>query len=176
MITATMSEMSSGVAMLLGTSRSRDLIQPETRQPSNREGDVRRSDDKATHQELNHMQHGDFTHIEIPADEPERAKSFYAGLFGWGFQDVPGFERYHLFTTPAGENGVGGAIGKRGETAPSRLRAYIGVDSVDETLRKVTELGGTVIEGKLEVPGQGWYAVITDTEGNEIALWETSQG
>jgi predicted enzyme related to lactoylglutathione lyase len=125
---------------------------------------------------MNPMQHGDFTHIEIPADEPERAKSFYAGLFRWGFQEVPGYEGYHLFTTPAGENGVGGAIGKRGETAPAQLRAYVWVDSVDETLPKVTELGGTVIEGKQEVPGQGWFAVIADTEGNEIALWETSQG
>jgi uncharacterized protein len=119
------------------------------------------------------MQHGDFTHIEIPADEPERATSFYAGLFGWAFQDVPGFDDYHLFTTPAGENGVGGAIGKRGVTAPSQLRTYVAVDSVDETLPKVAELGGTVIEGRQEVPGQGSYAVIADTEGNEIALWES---
>lgn len=120
------------------------------------------------------MRHGEFTHIEIPADETERAKAFYGGLFGWAYQDVPGFEGYHLFTTPAGENGVGGAIGKRGETAPSRMRTYVQVDSVDETLPKVTDLGGTVIEGKQEVPGQGWYAVIADTEGNEIAVWETT--
>jgi len=119
------------------------------------------------------MQHGDFTHFEIPADDPDRAKDFYAGLFGWGFQDVPGFEGYHLFTTPVGQEGMGGAVGKRGESAPEKLRPYVQVDSIDATLPKVAELGGTVIEPKAEVPGQGWYAVFADTEGNELALWES---
>ena len=47
------------------------------------------------------------------------------------------------------------------------------MDSVEASLAKATELGGTVVEGKAEVPGQGWYAVIHDSEGNEIALWES---
>lgn len=118
------------------------------------------------------MRHGDFTHTEIPADDPGRAKRFYAEAFGWSFQDIPGFEGYHLFTTPAGQEGVGGAIGKRGETAPDRMRDYINVDSIDETLPRIGALGGTVIEDKHEVQGQGWYAVFRDPEGNELALWE----
>lgn len=119
------------------------------------------------------MHHGDFTHIEIPADDPDRAKAFYTGLLGWTFQEMPGFEGYHMFTTPAGQDGVGGAIGKRGEMAPERLRTYVRVDSVDESVPRAQELGGSLIEPKREVPGMGWYAVINDPEGNEIALWET---
>lgn len=123
------------------------------------------------------MKHGDFTHIEIPADDPARAKRFYTEVFGWGFSDeLPGFEGYHMFTTPAGQDGVGGAIGKRGEMAPEKLRTYVNVDSIDETLPKVTGLGGTVIEAKREVEGMGWYAVFADSEGNELALWETPAG
>lgn len=124
------------------------------------------------------MQHGDFTHIEIPADDPERAKRFYSEIFGWTFApEPPGFEGYHMFRTPAGEAGAGGAIGKRGEMAPEKLRTYVQVDSIDETLAKVTELGGTVVEPRAEVPGIGWYAVFRDSETNEMALWErTSQG
>ena len=119
------------------------------------------------------MKHGDFTHIEIPADDPDRAKRFYTELFGWTFAPtLPGFEGYHMFTTPTGEAGAGGAIGKRGEMAPERLRTYVHVDSIDASLARVEELGGTVVERKSEVPGIGWYAVLTDTEGNEMALWE----
>lgn len=121
------------------------------------------------------MQHGDLTHFEIPADDPDRAKRFYGDLFDWRFQDVPGFEGYHLFTTPVGQEGMGGAIGKRGESAPDEMRTYVNVDSVDATLPRVAELGGRVIEEKAEVPGQGWYAVIEDTEGNRIALWESAR-
>ena len=120
------------------------------------------------------MQHGDLTHFEIPADDPDRARRFYGGLFPWTFQDVPGFEGYHLFTTPVGPDGMGGAIGKRGESAPDQLRTYVNVDSIDATLPKVSQLGGTIVAEKAEVPGQGWFAVIQDTEGNEIALWESA--
>ena len=27
---------------------------------------------------------------------------------------------------------------------------------------------------KTEIPGQGWYAVIDDTEGNQLALYENA--
>lgn len=120
------------------------------------------------------MQQGDLTHFEIPADDPDRAKAFYAGLFDWSFGDpIPGFEGYHLFTTPVGEEGMGGAIGKRGVSAPEKLRNYVKVDSVDAALQKVTELGGSVVEPKSEVPSQGWYGVFRDPEGNELAVWES---
>ena len=118
------------------------------------------------------MQHGDFMHIEIPADDVERAKRFYGELFGWTFEAMPGWETYPMFTPPSGEQGLGGAIGKRGEMAPEQVRDYIGVDSIDDALPRVTELGGMVKEQKAEVQGIGWYAVITDSEGNEFGLWE----
>lgn len=122
------------------------------------------------------MKHGDLTHLEIPADDPDRARDFYQRLFGWSFQEMPGYAGYHLFTTPVGEEGMGGAIGKRGESAPEKLRPYVWVDSIDATLPLVEGAGGTVVEAKAEVPGQGWYAVLADTEGNEIALWESTPG
>jgi predicted enzyme related to lactoylglutathione lyase len=30
-----------------------------------------------------------------------------------------------------------------------------------------------VVEPKAEVPGQGWYGVFRDPEGNELAVWES---
>jgi hypothetical protein len=78
-----------------------------------------------------------------------------------------------MFTTPVGQEGLGGAIGKRGEMAPDKLRTYINVTSVDEALARVSDLGGTVVQARMEVPGQGWFGVFTDTEGNELAVWES---
>ena len=56
--------------------------------------------------------------------------------------------------------------------APQQVRDYIEVSSIDETLPRVPDVGGTVLEEKREVPGMGWYAVIRDSEGNELGLWE----
>ena len=118
------------------------------------------------------MAHGEYTHIEIPADDPARAQHFYEAVFGWSFRAMEGYPDYFLYTTAAGDEGVGGAIGKRDVSAPHEVRNYIHVDSVEESAARAVELGGLVIEGKAEVPGQGWYAVVTDTEGNQFALWE----
>jgi hypothetical protein len=118
------------------------------------------------------MAHGDLGHFEIPADDIERAKRFYAELFGWEFKAEDAMPDYHGFTTPSLEVRAGGAIGKRGEGLGDQPRQYISVDNVEETLRRVPELGGIVIQERAEVPDMGYWAVITDTEGNELGIWE----
>jgi predicted enzyme related to lactoylglutathione lyase len=120
-------------------------------------------------------QPGDFTHIEIPADDVGRARRFYGEVFGWPLQEMEGYPDYFLFTTPSGQEAAGGAIGKRGESAPNQVRNYVLVASIDETIPEIESRGGSVIEAKAEVPGQGWYAVFKDSEGNELALWERAQ-
>ena len=118
------------------------------------------------------MAQGNYNHVEIPADDVDRAKRFYQGVFGWNFSTIPGYDDYELYTTTADGTGVGGGIGKRGVTAGREVRNYISVDSIDAALPKVTANGGRVVSPKEEVMGQGWYAVVTDSEGNEFALWQ----
>jgi len=120
------------------------------------------------------MSKGQIAHVEIPADEPDRAQRFYGELFGWQFRAMPEYEDYFLFTAGDGDGSVGGAIGKRNVSAPNQVRNYISVDSIDDAVAQVPGLGGTVTEPKQEVPGQGWFAVCTDPEGNEFALWQST--
>jgi predicted enzyme related to lactoylglutathione lyase len=116
------------------------------------------------------MAHGEITHLELPSDEPARAKAFYEDLFGWTIEAPPEHPTYQMFRSGPGD--VSGTIGLRGETAPNQPRVYISVDSVDAALAKVEGLGGSVVVGKTEVPGRGWYAAVMDSEGSEIGIWE----
>ena len=118
------------------------------------------------------MAQGSYNHVEIPADDVDRAKRFYERVFGWNFSTIPGFDDYELYRTTADGTGVGGGIGKRSVTAGRAVRNYISVDSIDNALPKVTANGGRLVSPKQEVMGQGWYAVVTDSEGNEFALWQ----
>ena len=115
---------------------------------------------------------GEITHIELPSDDTERAQSFYSELFGWPMRRAEGMPDYVMFQSGPGESG--GAIGKRGVSAPERLRIYVEVESLDEVVAKVQELGGSVAVEITDVPGQGRYAAVVDTEGNEIGLWEAA--
>lgn len=116
------------------------------------------------------MAHGQITHIEIPADDLDRAKRFYGELFGWHFTEMEGYPGYFLFNTGNAE--IGGAVGERGKSAPERLRVVCEVDSIDTVLERVPDLGGAVVDGRSEITGVGYYAVIRDPEGNEIGLYE----
>lgn len=119
------------------------------------------------------MAHGQMTHVELPADDPARARKFYEGLFGWELGEMPEFPNYFLFSFGTIER-AGGAIGVRNESVGPQLRLYIDVDSLETTLPKVAPLGGKVVTAKTEIPGQGWYAVIDDTEGNQLGLYENA--
>lgn len=109
-------------------------------------------------------------HFEIPAQDTARAKTFWGTLFGYEFQSMDEPMEYHMFQT--GENEGGGIYPQQaGETG---LITYFNVDDIDAARKKVEELGGKA-EGKAPVPGMGWYARATDTEGNEFSLWQSDE-
>jgi predicted enzyme related to lactoylglutathione lyase len=117
------------------------------------------------------MAHGQITHIEFPADDTARAKRFYSELFGWKLTEWPEFPGYFLFSMGSLES-AGGAIGERGKSVGDKLRIYIEVDAFDEVLPRVPGLGGKVVTARTAIPGQGFYAVLLDSEGSEVALYE----
>lgn len=111
-------------------------------------------------------------HFEIPADDVERAKAFYGGLFGWEFSAPPGFPDYWTFLTGDPEADAGGGLMARQSPEQVGLVSYFGVESVADTLAKVEKLGGKVAIPKSPVPGMGWFAQVFDPEGNLLAFFE----
>jgi predicted enzyme related to lactoylglutathione lyase len=119
------------------------------------------------------MPKGTITHIEFPADDLERAQRFYAAVAGWEFGPMEGFPDYVLFQS--GEEGHGGGIGTRGASVASTLRIYITVDRLEDAIAAAEANGGSVTAAAQDVPGQGRFAVVKDSEGTEVALWENAE-
>jgi hypothetical protein len=134
---------------------------------------------------MDHM----IVHFEIPADQPERAAKFYRELFGWEISRYEGptegmdyrdenFEYWTVKTVPSEaeghptQPGVNGGLMRR--MFPGQVPVnYILVDDVDEFIGKAERLGAKVLMGKSPVTGMGWFAQLTDTEGNVFAIWQT---
>ncbi|MDN7024568.1 VOC family protein [Methanoculleus sp. FWC-SCC1] len=112
-------------------------------------------------------------HFDLPADDVERARTFYGELFDWKFEKCPGPMEYYLIETAAldGTGGVGGGMGERGEPG-QQIVNYFGVSSLEECLGKIDTPGGKVILPKTAVPHLGYLAVCEDTEGNRFGIWE----
>jgi uncharacterized protein len=110
---------------------------------------------------------GNVVHVEFPADDTEKGREFWGGLFGWQFESFPGPSEYHMTRV---SDQTGGAItnmepGKRG------LRVYFDVDDINAGAARVQELGGQAGEA-MPVRSMGWFAVCSDPQGNEFGLWQ----
>jgi predicted enzyme related to lactoylglutathione lyase len=108
-------------------------------------------------------------HFEIPADDLQRAKTFYSNLFGWKFEGVQGMD-YMMVDT----YGLGGGMVKRMQP-DQQIFVQIGVPSVDEYSAKVEKLGGKIIVPKKAIPGMGYFAICIDTENNVFGIVETDR-
>ena len=117
------------------------------------------------------MAKGEISHVEIPADDPERAKRFYGAVAGWEFGEMEGYPDYWLFRT---SDSAGGGLGTRGGSVADEIRVYITVESVEAALEAAKSNGGTVVSEPQDVPGQGRFATIRDSEGNTVSLWESA--
>lgn len=113
-------------------------------------------------------------HFAIEADDVQRARNFYAAVFGWTFEPwgPPDFYLIH-------GAGVHGALQKRAGAAPEAnaqsKRGYectIAVDDLGATLALVEGNGGTIAGGSHKLPTVGELASFTDTEGNGALLMQ----
>jgi predicted enzyme related to lactoylglutathione lyase len=118
------------------------------------------------------MNHGAWCHIEIPSASVDAAKKFYGGMFGWKFTDVPEM-KYTLYNSGDGE--IGGGFFNPPEGTPRMITNYIIVTDLEDSAKKVPDLGGRVVSERMEVPGMGWFRIVSDPEGNSIGLWQAAQ-
>src|SRR5262249_2114827 len=109
----------------------------------------------------------------IPADDMERAKNFYANLFGWEINPGPGPDFYFIDTGGAEASPDGGLKGR--DQASEPIIQYVSVNSVDDYSEKIEKLGGKICLAKTAVPPMGYFARCQDTEGNSFGIWEHNE-
>lgn len=112
-------------------------------------------------------------HWELMGPDGEKMSRFYADMFGWNGQAVPGFDDY--FMIDAEQTGLGGAVGKGSAEMPAYLTMYIEVDSIDEHLVKIEGAGGHTVMPRTVIPGTVTFAMFTDPAGNVVGLVEADE-
>lgn len=119
--------------------------------------------------------------FDLPVDDMNRAKKFYEEVFGWEIATIPGSGgNYHsAITLPSDEKGepkvpggINGGFYQRGTHGLTGTFFEINVPSINIHLKKIEKAGGTTVLPKGPISNLGFFAVIKDTEGNIIGLWE----
>ncbi len=123
---------------------------------------------------------GRVVHFEIPFENGDRAKRFYAEAFGWQVQDMPDMAYTLVTSGPSGDEGPsergfinGGMMAREGSPSTGPI-IVVDVDSIDRALKTVGELGGSTVTPKMAVGDMGFAAYVKDPEGNVIGLWESA--
>jgi uncharacterized protein len=115
-----------------------------------------------------------FVHVELNTTDPEKAKAFYSKLFSWKMEDTQSLPNLTYTMIQPGEGTGGGLMKQLKPNAPSAWLAYVIVDDVKAATAKARSLGASVMKDVTEVPGMGWFSIITDPTGAELGLWQTA--
>ncbi len=123
-------------------------------------------------------------HFEIQADDLERAKAFYADVFGWTYDDwsaVTGSPYWGVHTGDQAGPGIDGGLLARPGPAPdqgSGANAAVltmGVEDFDATAAVIESAGGQVAVPKAALPGMAWQGYFLDTEGNTFGIHQPDE-
>lgn len=103
-------------------------------------------------------------YFEIGTPDPDAARAFYGGVFGWTFDDAE----------PGGYGFIDDAKGGLWDTSTTGGGTwavfYIHVDDVDATLAAATA-GGAEVVLPLVDNGTIQFAHLTDPAGNRFGIW-----
>jgi predicted enzyme related to lactoylglutathione lyase len=117
--------------------------------------------------------------VDLPTTDPNAAKAFYSGLFGWTYDDQPmdGGAVYSL--AMLGDNLVAAISPQPPDMAaagaPPMWNTYIAVDSADDAAAKVEAAGGKVLMGPTDVMDAGRMVFAMDPGGAMVAFWQANQ-
>ena len=123
---------------------------------------------------MQQAQHNAINWFEIPVRDMNRAQRFYETLLARPLRrEAMGPQTLAVFDSA--DLGVGGCL-LAGETvpAPSVTGSLVYLNahpSLDAVLARVEAAGGRITTPKVQLPGDmGFFAHVTDTEGNRIGL------
>jgi len=106
--------------------------------------------------------------VDTRQPDPKSAVAFYGGLFGWEFEDSPGYRIARL----QGHDVAGVGAPPEGPAPVVAWSTYVAVTSADDAARRARDAGGRVLAEPFDIPEMGRMAVLADPGGAVLSVWE----
>ena len=110
--------------------------------------------------------------VELVTPNLAGAEKFYAGLFGWTFQDMSSADTQYAIALADGER-VGGIVQhpiRPGVNRQPSWLTFIAVQDVDAATRLALSGGGTVVRAPHTYHSRGRQAILKDPQGAIFAI------
>ena len=110
---------------------------------------------------------------EIVTREPDGAKAFYGGLFGWTFKDTGAAPMPDYIEIYRDGQAIGGVFPMRGDEwagVPGHFMPYFAVADADAAFERTKALGGTAVVPPKDIPGVGRFALLRDDQGAHFSV------
>ena len=118
---------------------------------------------------------GRFVWYDLMTTDLEGAKSFYAALLGWTYNDFDMGEMGPYPMIRTGGLDIGGMVAVEAAPGPtSRWVAYVTVDDVDAAAVRAAAAGGTVRIPPTPIPNVGRFAELADPQGAVVSAFVSS--
>ncbi len=117
--------------------------------------------------------------VDLQSSDPEAAKTFYGGLFGWQFDDQP-MPQGPPYSMAVKDGEPVAAIAPMSpdmiaQKVPPFWSTYIAVDDVDATAAAAKSAGGQVMMEPFDVMDAGRMSIVVDPTGAMVNLWQARQ-
>lgn len=117
--------------------------------------------------------------VDLQTTDQDAAKTFYASLFGWTYDDQPMPPSGVYSMAKLGADNVAAIAPQSPELAaagvPPIWNTYLAVDSADDAVAKVEAAGGQVAMTPFDVMDAGRMAFVLDPTGAAVAFWQADQ-
>ncbi|SPE26824.1 conserved hypothetical protein [Candidatus Sulfopaludibacter sp. SbA3] len=107
-------------------------------------------------------------HFEIGCRDTAHAAEFYTSLFGWSTSQMGPA----LMINTGSSEGIPGHFTALGHEPYRYTMFYVNVDDIDAYIAKCESLGGKTVVPKVDIPGYGSFAWLSDPDGNTVGLWK----
>ena len=115
---------------------------------------------------------GKFVWHELLTSDTAGAGAFYPKVVSWKSQPWDKDPSYSLWMTKGGP--IGGLANLQDSTGNGRWVAYVGVDDVHAAVAQAKSMGAKVVKDATDIPGTGTYAMLSDPQGAEFAIYKSS--
>ncbi|MDQ3762100.1 MAG: VOC family protein [Actinomycetota bacterium] len=111
---------------------------------------------------------------DLAVSDVDAAKEFYAAVLGWTYSDR-GAEYGHYQMCQRDGHSAAGIGPLQSADQPPAWTTYLASDAVDDTARKITENGGTLIAEPFDIPDSGRLCIALDPQGAAFGVWQASK-